>query len=565
MPIPFVNETDVSEPQVTPVIDWKPADGNRAESSADQGELQAAADLCERVLADDRGAGVINQRASIVRLPLSFIGGSPEAVKRLEDEGDFWRIVPAEQLQQLQKWHALLGLAMGRLSWVDEDGKPRLQDGYHLPVTKAWSTCRHLNYDYFGQRWQTQVGRTGRLEQLTPGVNGWLLWQMASDRPWALGQWRACRVWLLLKLYAIRDMARFGERQGQGTVVVKAPKARVDTTAKRKRLVREIKQMGANGVIALPPDFDFSIVESVARNQEIFTKQIDAANAGIAIAIVGQNLTSEVKSGAYASARVHQEVSDTIIATDAEALSDFVHDQILVPWAIANWGTADAAPWPVWDITPPEDDEQRVASWDKTLDVVAKCRAEGVPADVEKMCEMVQLPLLAGQKVEPPEPQEPTEPEPGDDTDANDRTDGQATDSQAAARGQSPPPPIRCAAVAYRIFAERKRAQKLGRSRPSNRRAQARRRSGERAGQEYADRVAESLQDALATDLAPHLDRMVEIVRNCRGDYDKARRQLVELYADMDPGTARQAVRAGLTMAQVGGWAAVRKDAPELG
>jgi len=354
-----------------------------------------------------------------------------------------------------------------------------------------------------------------------------------------MGAFPACREWWLLKRYAVQDWARYGERHGQGVFKASGPKSDTGTKAQRQRLAREIKQMGANGVLVLPPEFDISLVEAVARSYETFEKQIDAANAGLAIALVGQNLTTEVKSGAYASAVVHQQVAGTIIRTDAEALNEFLHDQVLVPWAVANFGSADAAPYPVWDTKPPEDFKPKAEGWALVLGVAAQARAEGVPADVLAMAEQAGMPLLKGKKIEPPEPPE-EKPQDGKGNQSNDGADGGPTEDELAA-----------AASGSAAHDHRPKAAATKR--------------GEKDGQEYTDRLVDSLRIALGTDLAPHLDEIVRIVKASKGDYALARMQIEDYYREsMSPTAAASLVRAGLTLAQRGGWAAVRKDTPEL-
>lgn len=427
------------EPEVRQVLEWNPATTASAETEADTGQLSSAATLCERLLADDRGKGVCGQRASIGRLPLTFEGGSRKAVRRLEKDGDFWRIVPATQLEQLHRWYAMFGLGLGRLNWVDEFGKPLMRAGKHVPRVEAWSSARHLERDTINREWTCEVGSNGRREVIRPGQGGWLLWSAASDRPWSMGAWRACRLWWLLKQYAIQDWARYSERHGLGTLVVRVPKGQgADTKPQRQSLARQFKQLGSNGVVVLRDNWTAELIEATARSYETFKAQIEAANAGIAIAILGQNLTSEVKSGSLASAKVHENIAADIVGNDAESLSDFVHDQILVPWAIANYGSADAAPWPVWDTTPPEEAKPRIDAWVALGDAIQKLASNGAPIDVIAMCEQAGVPLLAGEKAKAPplkqddESADESDDEGNDDDSEDDTADGGAeTDDQS--------------------------------------------------------------------------------------------------------------------------------------
>ena len=535
--------TRQNEPEVRTVIDWDPESTKSAEISADSGDIKSAADLAERIMVDDRAKGLLLQRASIVRFPLRFEGGSAKARKRLKADEDFWRIIPAVQLQQFCAWYALFGVAVGRLNWVDEQGKPLYRDGKQLPVMQSWSTPRHLNWDSQRRIWESEVGWVGTLEIVTPGANGWLLWTAASDRPWAQGAWKSCRPWWLLKQYAIEDWARHSEVHGKGIFDVETQQA--DTRPQRQKLASEFRTIGASGVWVHGPGQVMKLVESVANTFETFRAQIDAANTGMAIAIMAQNLTSEVKGGSYAAAQTHSGVAASVTSTDAEALSDFVYAQLLKPWAKANYGSEDAAPWPVWDTEPPEDDQARVKVWVDLGAAIEKLRAQNVPIDVIQMAETAACPLTTDVIPDPPE--EPEEPEPEEDDAEDAETEPEGDDDEEDGKVADARKPQVEARLRHHVHNE------------------LRARKGERQGQAYTDSVAESMQMALALEMAPHLKAMLKIAASCGEDYNLARAKLEAYYAEkMDPDSAAEHIRAGLLMCQLGGWASVRVDAPEL-
>lgn len=552
------------EPQVTSTQEWTPASSKRVEGSADSGELASAADLCDRIMCDDRVRGALAQRTAISRLPLSFEGGSEQAVKRLLEDGEFWTICPTAQIQQFHRWYAVFGIGLGRLEWVDDNGKPYLAaDKKHLPRMHAWSTPKHLERDIDNRIWKSEINNRGERVEVTPGENGWLLWSSLSDRPWSQGAWRALRAWWLLKQYAVEDWARYSERHGQGTVVVKAPEKDAGTLAKRRKLVRELKKMGANGVVVLPPGHEIDLMEATARTHETFSKQINAADTGIAIALLGQNLTSEVKGGSFAAARIHENIADNILAEDAEALEEFIYSQVLVPWAIANYGDASAAPWPKYDTSPPEDNKPRIETWNLLLDTLEKANSLSVPFDFVAAAEQVAMPLRAGEEVLYAEPEEehdnPYKVEQSGDkwaviqSDSGEQVGEHDTEEDAEAHRRALEVNVEDT-LRGKVFANAGCVHHQAGARP-----------GEEAGQAYADAVADSMQLALALDLEPHLAELVRIVANCKGDYRKAQERIETYYRDkVHADDVTKLVKAGLTMVQLGGWAAVRDDAPEV-
>ena len=70
-----------------------------------------------------------------------------------------------------------------------------------------------------------------------------------------------------------------------------------------------------------------------------------------------KNLTSEVKEGSFAAARVHADVRQAILESDARALAQAVYTQIARPFAAINFGDPELAPRTSWDIIPYEDNK----------------------------------------------------------------------------------------------------------------------------------------------------------------------------------------------------------------
>ena len=125
--------------------------------------------------------------------------------------------------------------------------------------------------------------------------------------------------------------------------------------------------------------------------------QIDAANTGIAIAVLGQNLTTEVQGGSYAAAQVHQQVADYLRRADAECLSTTLRTQVLTWWAAYNFGDPAVAPWPRWKIDPEADAASVGAAYKALGDGIASLRdavPEGQALDLGAILERAGVPLV---------------------------------------------------------------------------------------------------------------------------------------------------------------------------
>jgi phage gp29-like protein len=388
---------------------WSPAALEAAEVTADAGSLQLAADLCEYLMGDDRIGAVVDTRTgALLGLPLKFEASgdgrrSKRIVRALEAEDDWFEAFSEAELKAVHADAIMLGVGLGQLVWTERRGRL-------LPVLRRWHP-RWLSYDYGTREWRLTVageGRTTKQITIKPGDGKWvMLTPGGSDRPWVRGAYRALSRWVLLKQYAIRDWASVSERHGHGTRVVKCKGQPKDEM--RKQIVTDIRALARNAVIALPEGFDFSMVESTAKTHESFKQQIDACDNGAAIAILGQNLTTQAVSGASGTASVHRDVAFARTREDAESQATTYREQALTWWADFNFGNRELAPWPLRDTQPTEDLKERAATMQMLGQAIATLMTSGAPVDIAALCEQFRVPTT---EVQPAPAAQPAQPAP---------------------------------------------------------------------------------------------------------------------------------------------------------
>lgn len=496
------------EPTTRTLVDWTPERLRRAEHLANGGALTLAADVCEWVAGDDRVVAVLGARVKgLLGRPVAFEPGRGRkrgsAVRALEAEEDWWHALPEAELARLLGWGILLGVGVGALTWGERRGRM-------VPRLEVWSP-RHLRFDAVSRAWRVAVedgqGRAGERE-VDPESRRWVLYTpTGASRPWTGGAWRALGLWCLLKRYAQQDWARYSERQGAGVIVGTVPEGapRED----RERLAEDLAGLGRDTAIALPAGFDVKLVESIARTWDTFKAQIDAADTAVAILLAGQNLTTEVQGGSLAAAQVHARVGLQLIRGDAETLATTLHDQVLAPWAELNFGASDAAPWPEWDVEPPEDAKAHADIFVSLGTALAQMQAAGVQVDVEALAERFNLPLSSAATTPPAA--DPVEP-------ADDATPAVAR----LASGDSP-------ATARGFF----------------------------AGQRYTDAVADGFRDRVAEGGAD-LARMLEVVSVA--DSPQALRRLVAALAEGSSDETEELAERTFILAELAGRTAVLED-----
>lgn len=377
-----------------PADAWTPDLIRQAEVSADAGQLRWAAELCDALLSDDRVQSARLKLVALLGLPLAFEDGVGRLRRRarraLEAEEDWWACFADEALGELLFWGVLLGVGIGRLTWTERRGR-------FVPRLTVWHP-RALRYDLVAERWVVRTG-DGRDLVITPGDGQWVVFTpFAELRPWSHGAWRAVAAWWRAKRYARDDWARHTE-QAAG---IKVATTEDGTDADRQALAADLSDAGTDAAVALPPKWDLKQLGVPASAKDVFDALIDASDDAITLTFLGQNLTTEVKGGSFAAADVHQSVSRTVLQLLASALSGCLRAQVLVPWAVYNFGAAEVAPWPVWNTEPPADKAAQANSAKTAGEALSTWQeaatAQGFEVDVQAAAERFGVPL---RKVKP--------------------------------------------------------------------------------------------------------------------------------------------------------------------
>jgi phage gp29-like protein len=376
-------------------IDWDPASRRAAIWSADSGNMSLAADLIDAMFADDRVVGCYGTRSrGLFGLPLNFEEGSGRkkrrAKKEIEASEDFWEMFPESELGKFLRWSVVLGIGVAEVVWTRAPG----------PKGRLIGKCvvkhpRDLRFDWPTRKWFLRVEGGSEVE-ITPGNGKWIVCTpYGSERPWAEGLWRALSLCWLAKHYDIRDWSNYNERHGLPMLIGESPEGAGEP--QWREFGDDLASLGGRTTMATPPGYKVVIAEAKSQNWQTFAEQIRWADTAIAILFLGQNLTTEVSGGSLAAAEVHKQVQGAILRCDAETLSTCLRLQLLTWWTDFNFDDADAAPWPAWDVLPPEDKAKLAATWKSAAEAI-KALSEALKEafDAEEACDRLGLPLVAG-------------------------------------------------------------------------------------------------------------------------------------------------------------------------
>lgn len=318
------------------------------------GIFYSSGQLYDSILGDDRVTATLGSRISglfgrEVRFePANDSAAAKECLDAWRDKA--WPCLSGGSgFVQLHTYGIGMGFAHAQLCW-DTSGD------VWLPHARPW----HPTYTYY--HWPSWRYRALSLDgeiAINGGDGKWIEHvPFGAYRGWVRGAIRALTEPWMLRHFAFRDMARFSEVHGQPirkawTPAVADPVERAQFQEAVGRLGAETTLLLARGVDPQNGDgYDLELLEAKDRAWEVFGGLIDRCDMAIVLALMYQNLTTEVQGGSYAAANVHADIRDSALQADNTAWKHTIHHQIARPFAWLNFGDPDLAPYTCWDVEP---------------------------------------------------------------------------------------------------------------------------------------------------------------------------------------------------------------------
>jgi hypothetical protein len=380
------------------IQDWVPDDLRAAVSVSDTGDLRVVADLWSAIMGDDRVQSVVRTRVlALIGAKVDFAeaGEDKRPLRSAEASLDWREMHPATELEELLTWFLGVGVSLGEYVWTEEDPRTgleiaRIRNGRNVPRLKVWNP-RAVRKDVLGGgKWFVRL-EDGTEIEVKPGDGKWNLLTAGGSRPWSRGLWRGMGPLWLLKLFARDDLAAAAEKFAQGVIAVTSPTG--SDPSDRDKIAEDIRDMGREGVIALPEGWDAHVIQLNAGFEDIYLKQMDLANRSMAITAVGSDLPTESKGGVGTGATLQGKVRQDYLEADAERVETDLHAQGMRPWSEVNFGDPDLAPRPHYAVDPPEDRTALATTWKMVADFIAKALENGMPINVGEVMARFKIPI----------------------------------------------------------------------------------------------------------------------------------------------------------------------------
>jgi len=369
---------------------WTVADVEAAIKAFEQGMFRDAALLWDAMMREDRIMAVINTRVQgLLGLPFSFTDGTDKrrssAISRVAQ--DAWpRMFPDSSVKTALITALGMGVVACELVW-NTSGSP-------------WTfTLRPWPAQFLEYRWTTRSYWIYTMEgpiEIVRGDGKWLLLEFGEPYAWMTGLVRTLAIPYLVRSFTLRDWANYSEVHGSPIKKVFVPDDAEEV--EKDGFFRRVREMARNGTVKLPrpsdgtKSWDVELLEATSQTWMGFEHLRQQAATDIAVTVLGQNLTTEVRGGSMAAANVHERVRLDVLEADAGILSNNLIRDVFRPWAAYNYGNPELAPTPTWDATPPADRNQDALTLGSLASALPILESAGV--DIPALLEGYGIPLL---------------------------------------------------------------------------------------------------------------------------------------------------------------------------
>jgi phage gp29-like protein len=340
---------------VAPTTQWSVQSAIAALDNHERGNFSTSGRLADNMLRDPRIGSVIDTRVlGVLGLPFEWKfdkDPTPQDMGALEILQESWHHMFMDSVAaQVLRNTIIMGYCLVNNYWDEVDG-------YFIPKLTVWHPANA--YYNIGTRKLSAFTYNQSVVEMEAGDYRWMVFKLLDhERPWMSGAIRRLAFSYLARTYAMNDWrtnsAVYGNPIRKLMTTMEAA-AQPDTYTFIKDMADRIR-MGAP--IALPFGFDLQQLESTQHSPEMFKMLIDKCDTDIAISVLGQNLTTEVKSGSYAAANIHRDIMLEYLQADVNLLNKTVYHQLILPFYQFNFGEDIQIPHPHWDATIPEDTDQ---------------------------------------------------------------------------------------------------------------------------------------------------------------------------------------------------------------
>lgn len=368
--------------------------------------LEHAARFADAIMRDDRIQATIDTRiGALLSAPLEVKGATTKLKHRKladrlqgsdEQRGIFWEMFPRHVLTELLFWGRMVGFGLAEKVWDTSD-----PTNFKM-TTRVWHP-QHVRFDWERDVYQVRIKGGAMIDLPNTEKNPrsdskWILYTPYGFRtPWRRALLRPLAMLYLARQWTMRDWSRYSEKHGLPLDVAHIPENA--PPHEKSAVMQAIANRNAESAIFFPtggpdaPKFSLEVVEASGTAYQGFAMQLSKLEADIAITVLGQNLTTEVKGGSFAAAEVHEAVALLKLFEDA-GIAEVLVDQGISHWVEAITGDPADTPTVRFVVEEPEDELKEAQTFETLGSAVQELELAGMRVDKQALAHHYGVPVL---------------------------------------------------------------------------------------------------------------------------------------------------------------------------
>ncbi len=182
------------------------------------------------------------------------------------------------------------------------------------------------------------------------------------ENPYGFPSLSRCFWPVTFKKGGLKFWVMFTEKYGMPFLIGRQPRG--TGQQETDKFADQLEAMVQDAIAVIPDDSSVDILKSDGKaSADIYNKLIEYCDTQISIAILGQNLTTQVQGGSYAASQSHMQVRKDIIDSDKKLVEKALNE--LIKWiAELNFGASELPVFSMWE---EEDVDKDLAERDDKL------------------------------------------------------------------------------------------------------------------------------------------------------------------------------------------------------
>jgi len=318
-----------------PTSGWQATDIMSAIESHDNGTFSSSELLFHAMRRQPRIYAALSTRSQFLRNFPRSLNMSDNAPQRMRAEllklqKNYNCVISEADETEIIERTVMLGFCIARHHFT-------VIDGQITPVLKPWTASN----TYWNQIERRFYVMTENGENVPVEGDPWVIFSLGGERPWLNGAIRALAFPFFILTTSYDRWLIFNDTEA-GAIKKIVSTAEQREQLDNQKLTRIVAQIRSGDVVTIPAGWDLTFLTSDRRGDayHTFNDLISRAQDDVAIVLLGNNLTQEIKSGSYAAAQTAKALTFEKAQADPHILTTGFNQATMRLWVQKNFTPA---------------------------------------------------------------------------------------------------------------------------------------------------------------------------------------------------------------------------------